>query len=359
MTRSFSLPHPSMMMLLLLLVLGITSYNTLFVEAWQPSSLFGRRTTSKIERQRLLQQQPVRLPHNTKTNNGGQCSLPFPALSMVSDGRAGSNSNVETLKEILVNKIKEFRKLKERDGDVSIDFGVKGGELNSTSRAPQKIDFYTISKDVGDKANEILEVCEQLSKCIPKEQDILDKEDDDDTTYTLSKLNGPWKSLFTTAADANFNKNSTRGGAKVQNVVNSTKGTITNVIDFEPKEDSDTGESIEPTLKQLNVVIKAIPLSSRRVELQFKYAKLVFTRFFMLKRRWSLYIPVPAAFITRCIVFVSRILKFGRKKGVKKVPKAYLDLMYLDADLRIHKTGEDNIFVQVRDTWELTKPLIN
>ena len=56
MTRSFSLPHPSMMMLLLLLVLGITSYNTLFVEAWQPSSLFGR-TIRRRQRQNLRKNQ--------------------------------------------------------------------------------------------------------------------------------------------------------------------------------------------------------------------------------------------------------------------------------------------------------------
>jgi hypothetical protein len=158
--------------------------------------------------------------------------------------------------------------------------------------------------------------------------------------------------LFTTAADANFSKNSTRGAAKAQNIVNATKGTITNVIDFYTKADG-----TEPVLKQLNVVIGAIAVSPKRVELQFRYVKAILTKFFFFKLRWPLYIPVPGPFITRCIVFISRILKFGRKGGFK-VPKAYFDVLYLDEDLRVHRTGEDNLFVQARDSWESAKPLL-
>lgn len=267
-----------------------------------------------------------------------------------SDAASSSSQTAVELKNLLLEKIIEFRELKTRDGDVSIDFGVKGGELNATSRAPQKVDFYSISKDVGDKAKEILEVCEQLAAYAPISNATAflgDKINGD-----RAPLNGAWKSLFTTAADANFSKNSTRGAARVQNIVNGKKGTITNVIDFETKEDG-----TEPVLKQLNVVIKAIPVSPKRVELQFKYAKAVLTKFLFFKLRWSLYIPVPGPFITRCIVFLSRILKFGRK-GAKKVPKGYFDLLYLDENLRVHRTGEDNFFVQVRDSWEAAKPLL-
>jgi len=262
-----------------------------------------------------------------------------------------STTTANQLKDTLIKKIVEFRELKTRDGDLSIDFGVKGGELNSTSRAPQKVDFYSISKEVGDKANEILSICEELSDYSPIGNPT--RFLGDAINGDMAPLNGPWKSLFTTAADANFSKNSTRGAAKAQNIVNATKGTITNVIDFLTKEDG-----TEPVLKQLNVVIAATAVSAKRVELQFKYAKAVFTKFFFLKKRWSLYIPVPGPFITRCIVFLSRIFKFGRKTGAKKVPKAFLDVLYLDKDLRIHRTGEDNFFVQVRDQWDLAKPLL-
>jgi hypothetical protein len=254
------------------------------------------------------------------------------------------------LKETLVAAILEFRDLKDRDGDVIVDFGVKGGELNSTSQAPQKIDFYSISKEVGDKAQQVISICEQLSEVSP----ISDPTRflGDSVHGQEAPLNGPWKSLFTTAADANFSKKSKRGGAKAQNIVDAAKGTITNVIDFYTKDDG-----TEPLLKQLNVVIKATAASSKRVELQFKYAKAILTKLFFFKLRWTLYIPVPGPFITRCIVFLSRIVKFG-KGGVKKVPKGYFDVLYLDDDLRVHRTGEDNIFVQGRDTWGAAKKLL-
>jgi hypothetical protein len=167
-------------------------------------------------------------------------------------------------------------------------------------------------------------------------------------------LNGAWKLLFTTAADASFSKNSTRGDAKAQNVVDASKGKITNIIDFCAK------NGTEPALKQLNVVIKATAANKSRVELQFRYAKAILTKFFFIPlfgRTLPLYIPVPGPFITRIIVFVSRILRFGRKSA-KKIPKAYFDVLYLDKDLRIHKTGEDNVFVQAKPTWGAAEPLL-
>jgi len=274
----------------------------------------------------------------------------FPLYAVANNEALDSHQTASHLKTSLVRAILQFRELKERDGDVDIDFGVKGGELNATSRAPQKIDFYSISQEVGDKAKEISSICDQLAKISPVQNatSFLGDSDNGDK----APLNGSWKSLFTTAADANFSKNSTRGAAKAQNIVNGARGTITNVIDFCTKDDG-----TEPVLKQLNVVIRATAVSSKRVELQFRYVKAVLTRFFFLKRRWSLFIPVPGPFITRCIVFLSRIFRLG-KKGAKKIPRAFFDVMYLDGDLRIHKTGEDNLFVQGRDTWGLGEPLL-
>lgn len=228
------------------------------------------------------------------------------------------------------------------------------------TRAPQKVDFYTISEDVGKAADEVIEITSELQKCSPTQhptQFLGDKEKGDDCS-----LNGEWKLLFTTAADANFSKNSKRGSASVKNVVDASKGKITNVIDFhgDSASDADTDDATtstkkEPLVKQLNVVIGAKPVSKTRVGLQFKYAKVVFTRFFGLKRQWNLYIPVPAPLITRLIVFFSRIFRFGRKD--KKVPpKAYFDVLYLDDELRIQKTGEDNLFVQAKPTWQDAVP---
>ena len=243
------------------------------------------------------------------------------------------------------------RTVKERDGDIPVDFGVKGGEIDKKSRAPQKVDYYSISEDAGKAADAVMNAAGQLAKINPTEEPtkyLGDKEKGDECP-----LNGEWKLLFTTAADATFSKNSTRGYATAKNVVDAKRGRITNVVDFASKENGE-----EPVLKQLNVVIGAIPLGKERVELRFRYAKAVLTKFFRWKRRWALYIPVPAPFITRLIVFFSRIFRFGRKD--KKVPpKAYFDVLYLDDQLRIHKTGEDNLFVQAKDTWIEAKPFLS
>ena len=212
------------------------------------------------------------------------------------------------------------------------------------------MDYYAISRDVGDAAEKVVALTNELAAISPTDeptQYLGDREDGD-----RAPLNGPWKLLFTTAADASFSKNSTRGSAKVQNIVDGKRGRITNVIDFLPKEDGSA-----PPLKQLNVVIKAKAESEKRVGLVFKYAKVVFNKK-LLGKNLTLYIPVPAPFVTRLIVLLSRIFKFGRKKGTeRKVPKAYFDVVYLDKSLRIHRTGDDNMFVQGKEEWQEARPL--
>jgi hypothetical protein len=261
---------------------------------------------------------------------------------------AAPSADAVQLKDQLLQNIRELRNLQSRDGSLSIDFGVKGGELNATSRAPQKVDYYAVSTDVGKAADTVMATCDYITACNPTSNATAylgDKE-----KGLMAPLHGPWKLLFTTAADASFSKNSTRGDARAQNVVDAPKGRITNVIDFLPKEDGKV-----PVLKQLQVVIGAKASSASRVELNFRYAKAVLTRFLFLPVTWTLYIPVPATFITRCIVLFYRIF---RRRQAKKPPQAYFDVVYLDDDLRIHKTGEDNLFVQARPTWEEAKELM-
>lgn len=249
------------------------------------------------------------------------------------------------------------RAIKERDGDIPVDFGVKGGELDERSRAPQKVDYYTISKDAGEAADAIIEAANELAKVNPTDdatRHLGDRERGDE-----SPLNGTWRLLFTTAADATFSKDSRRGDARARNVVDAKRGRITNVVDFRPLRDGDDGTERSPLLEQLNVVIGASAVGKSRVELRFRYAKVVFSRLFGWRRRFSLYIPVPAPFITRVIVFLSRIVKFGRNKERRAPPKAYFDVLYLDDQLRIHRTGEDNLFIQAKESaWEAAEPLL-
>jgi len=266
------------------------------------------------------------------------------------DGESAPSPSSANLKADLLKRIGTLRTIQERDGEFDINFGVKGGEIDKKSRAPQKVNFYSISDEAGNAADAVIETAEELANNNPTEEPTLylgDKEKGDQ-----SPLNGEWKQLFTTAADATFSKNSTRGDASVKNVVDASRGQITNVIDF-----ALTKDGTEPLLKQLNVVIATKAEGKSRVELRFRYAKAVLTKFLWFKRQWSLYIPVPAPFITRLIVFFSRMFRFGRKE--KKVPpKAFFDVVYLDDQLRIHKTGEDNLFVQAKGTWEEARPFL-
>jgi len=262
-------------------------------------------------------------------------------------------TSASQLKNALLTAIREFKTIQNIDGQASIDFGVKGGELNRTSRAPQKVDYYAISEGVGLAADKVLAICDSLEDALSIEEPT--KFLGDAVNGTSCPLEGPWKLLFTTAADASFSSNSTRGAAKAQNIVNAAKGIITNVIDFATRADG-----TEPALKQLNVVIRATALSKRRVGLQFRYVRAVLTKFFFLPlfgKRLTIYVPVPGPFVTRIIVFLGRLVR--RNGTVKKPPQAYFDVLFLDEDLRVHKTGEDNIFVQVRDSWKDANSLIS
>ena len=66
-----------------------------------------------------------------------------------------------------------------------------------------------------------------------------------------------------------------------------------------------------------------------------------FLFFPLFGRRLTLTLPVPGPFITRLLTLFSR----------KEVPQAYFDVLYLDDELRVHRTGQNATFVQRRPDW--------
>jgi len=238
---------------------------------------------------------------------------------------------------------------------------------------------------VGNAAQVVMDICDELATVNPTSipaQYLGDKQN-----YHKAPLDGTWKLLFSNAADAIFTKNSKRGAAKIRNVVDARRGRITNIIDFEPiditttpttttttttinKQDDDDDEQAkkkrqqkEPTLKQLNVIIKAKAVNDRRVELDFRYAKIVLTRLLGLPlfgRTLTLYIPVPATFITKTINLLQRVARFIRlsKQEEPRTTKGYFDVLYLDHQLRVHKTGQGNLFVQAKEDWKEAIPYL-
>eukprot|EP00929_Paragymnodinium_shiwhaense_P015580 TRINITY_DN123696_c0_g1_i1.p1 TRINITY_DN123696_c0_g1~~TRINITY_DN123696_c0_g1_i1.p1 ORF type:complete len:345 (-),score=40.93 TRINITY_DN123696_c0_g1_i1:182-1216(-) len=260
------------------------------------------------------------------------------SLHCTPSGVSESSSVTAALKSDLFVAISNFDAIKARDGSEAVDFGVKGGELDKDTRAPRNLAaggaFYKISDELGQAADNVFALVEKLTEA----SSLAAKATSDLGTKSGSAcpLHGQWKLLFTTAADASFSKNSSRGDAQASNIVDGVEGTVTNIIDFKPSEDGKP-----PVLEQLRVRIAATALSESEVGLQFKYVKARVTKFFGLPlfgRRLTLTLPVPGPFLTSIICFFTR----------KKPPKAFFKVLYLDENLRIHRTGEGNLFVQQR-----------
>ena len=292
--------------------------------------------------------------------NGFAPSIPKPLLaahrsSLFSESTPSSSgeTTVESLKTDLLQKISALKQLQEEDGKIAVDFGVKGGEIDEKSRAPRKLDFYTVSERVGKAADSIFQTVEELSKVNPTPEATLGLGDKTLDESSVPPLEGAWNLLFSTAADASFSRDSKRGDATAGNIVDARKGKITNVIKFAPSID-DKGNETPKAVDELRVKLAATAEGANRVNLVFKYVAVKFTKFFFLPIRWTLYIPVPGPTIGKIVIGLSNLKrKLLRKQEPKReLPKAFFDVLFLDQDLRVHKTGEDNLFVQARPEWK-------
>lgn len=238
-------------------------------------------------------------------------------------------------KEALLAAIKHFQEVKAKVGTARVDFGVRGGELDKKSRAPKNLAadgaFYRVSNELGIAADRVLELVNVIAATNPNPAPLRGF---GTAAGANSPLNGTWRLLFTTAADATFSQNTSRGDAKVSNVVDAAQGTVTNCIDFVPK----AGQTDLP-VEWLRVSLSAVAETESRLALTFRYVRARISRFFGLPlfgRKITLTFPVPGPFITRIITLFTG----------KKPPKPYFDVLFLDESLRVHRTGEGNIFIQ-------------
>ena len=193
----------------------------------------------------------------------------------------------------------------------------------------------------------------------------------------LCPLDGAWLNIFTTAADATFSKDSKRGDARVYNVIDAKKGGITNVIDFLPAANATKA----PVLEQFRVAhcdgavavvaLARLPLrpypahaaaaatavarrrrhrrrarAGRVAEVATLFGGLLATALaaklpalpLPFGLRTTLTLPVPGPFLTRIL--------FAFRK--KEPPKAIVEFLFLDDELRVQRTNQGNIFVQRR-----------
>ena len=160
-------------------------------------------------------------------------------------------------------------------------------------------------------------------------------------------LNGEWRLLFTNAKDAEApartekKKEKQAGGFddEVREGVQITTG---------QRIDADVGECVNyiyaegegKPFDQLEITIKMTALSPTRVRLDFRRGRALNENAplpFLKDFRFSF--PPP---------LVGDILARFKGKDPTVEPPAYFDVLYLDDEIRAHRTGEGKIFVQKR-----------
>lgn len=145
-----------------------------------------------------------------------------------------------------------------------------------------------------------------------------------------SKLSGRWNLLFTTGADATFRPSKDKGTATTFQEIDGDKGYFVNCVDF---------DAPDAKLRGFRVVVKGKRLSDTEVQLYFRRVKL------LRRSRWlkTIIIPLPPSWFLRAIA-----RRASRGKAEISDRGAGFTLLYLDDDLRMHRTFDGQYFVQQR-----------
>jgi len=149
------------------------------------------------------------------------------------------------------------------------------------------------------------------------------------------KLDGTWRLLFTTGADATFKKTNATGKAVTFQKIDATKGYFVNCVDFP--------FAAASKLRGFRVVVRGVRLSDNEVGLKFRRVKLFRrARFFR-----TLIIPLPPSRLLRA---TARWASRGKAQLSRR--GAGFTMLYLDDDMRMHKTFDGQYFVQERCRYE-------
>lgn len=160
-------------------------------------------------------------------------------------------------------------------------------------------------------------------------------------------LNGPWKLLFTNAKDAEAPSRTQKNSGekfgdevaegvevKTGQRIDASTGQCVNYIQL-------SGDSEKRPFDQLEITIQMTPLNDKRVRLDFRKgralngkAPLAFLKDFTFN------FPPPS---------VSDLVARLRGMDPSVEPQAYFDILYIDEQIRAHRTGEGKLFVQMRD----------
>lgn len=248
-----------------------------------------------------------------------------------------SSEYLEKLRSELMAACDRFREEQKKQWDLpSLSAtNTSSGIFGSQSRAEDSV----VLNNFGE---EVLKLVDKITNLNPT-SDPLKHWKSEEGNAQKCMLDGMWKLRFTTAADATF-KPGKRGPAFTLQRINATDGTLTNIIEFREN---------NGTLRNFNVVVEGDALSRQYLELDFK--KVVINR---EPRRWlarrlfkKFTIPLPN------FGFLERITRRKDKVGERRTRKPGFEVLYLDDELRIHRTNQGQVFVQSRlyDVWDPTE----
>jgi len=211
-------------------------------------------------------------------------------------------------------------------------------------------------KAAADKKDEqaIISLVEELSQINPTPiptLGLMEYTGGDSIVSSKAPLDGAWKLLFSNAKDAEApartekskDENDTFDDEVAEGIeiktgqrIDASIGECVNYIQL-----SGESENKKRPFDQLEITIQMTPLSDTRVRLDF------------LKGR-ALNSNAPLPFL-KDFTFYFPPPKFGdflaRIRGLDPTvePQAYFDVLYIDDEIRAHRTGEGKLFVQMRD----------
>jgi len=190
----------------------------------------------------------------------------------------------------------------------------------------------TVRMEIGEIGNKTLALAEKLSTFNPTSEPVNGWMGYGDVNASECMLNGKWKKLFTTAADATFKPSERRGNAIVEQEVDVKGGVFTNIIRF---------DGTKNKVKEFHVKIRGIPDSKDTITLDFR-------RITLFRRSKLPFLFGKVVFYLPPRFIINAIAKWGSRGKAESAPRAQLQLLYLDHELWVHKTGEGNVFVQKR-----------
>jgi hypothetical protein len=201
----------------------------------------------------------------------------------------------------------------------------------------------------------IFSLVEELSKFNPTDcptQGLAGYNDGVGRGGTSPPLDGSWRLLYTNAKDAEApartEKDSNekfgdtvKSGIEVTTgqVIDAMKGECVNYIALESTGDDDESNNKKP-FDRLEITIKMTPLNDTRVRLDFLRGRALNSNAPLSFLRDFKFSFPPAV--------VGDILATIRGKDFRVEPQAYFDILYIDYQLRAHRTGEGKIFIQER-----------